>query len=246
MNTSISKNIKRLRQQVGLTQEQMAEKLFVTRQTVSLWENGKTQPDIQTLERMAECFGVELMTVLYGAEMPGNCENRREKLIRTGVVTIGVFLALTVLMQICQQYRHSETDFISRSSYVFRYLVGIYLFPVSMLICGFRIASLLNIQTKHKLRYKIMMVVSVVSVLVVWFARTMRMVVDSRNVSLILLDILNRLGDVYSYPWLFCLWGFCMGVGRNKIYVKGVVNTKKVRSKNDSKACRRRRPRRPE
>ena len=48
MNTSISKNIKRLRQQAGLTQEQMAEKLFVTRQTVSLWENSKTQPDIQT------------------------------------------------------------------------------------------------------------------------------------------------------------------------------------------------------
>ena len=35
MNTSISKNIKRLRQQTGMTQEQMAEKLFVTRQTVS-------------------------------------------------------------------------------------------------------------------------------------------------------------------------------------------------------------------
>ncbi|MBO4930012.1 MAG: helix-turn-helix transcriptional regulator [Clostridia bacterium] len=232
MNTSISKNIKRLRQQAGLTQEQMAEKLFVTRQTVSLWENGKTQPDIQTLERIAECFGVELMAVLYGANVSkGEEEQRKEALIRTGVVTIGVFLVLTVLMQICQQYRHSETDFISRSSYVFRYLVGIYLFPVSMLICGFRIASLLNIQTKHKLRYKIMMVVSVVSVLVVWSARIMRMVVDSRNVSLILLDILNRLGDVYSYPWLFCIWGICMEVGRNKIYVKGVVNTKKVRLK---------------
>ena len=50
MNTSIPKNIKRLRQQASLTQDQLAEKLFVTRQTVSLWENGKTQPDIETLE----------------------------------------------------------------------------------------------------------------------------------------------------------------------------------------------------
>ena len=70
MNTSISKNIKRLRQQAGMTQEQMAEKLFVTRQTVSLWENGKTQPDIQTLEHISECFDVDLMTVLYGAAAP--------------------------------------------------------------------------------------------------------------------------------------------------------------------------------
>ena len=117
MNTSISKNIKRLRQQAGLTQEQMAEKLFVTRQTVSLWENGKTQPDIQTLERIAECFRVELMTVLYGANVSkSEEEQRKEALIRTGVVTIGVFLVLTVLMQICQQYRHSEPEFISRSS----------------------------------------------------------------------------------------------------------------------------------
>lgn len=38
MNTSIPQNIKRLRQQNGLTQEQLAEKLFVTRQTVSLWD----------------------------------------------------------------------------------------------------------------------------------------------------------------------------------------------------------------
>ena len=232
MNTSISKNIKRLRQQAGLTQEQMAEKLFVTRQTVSLWENGKTQPDIQTLERIAECFGVELMTVLYGANVSkSEEEQRKEALIRTGVVTIGVFLVLTVLMQICQQYRHSETEFISRSSYALRYLIGIYIFPVSMLICGFRIASLLNIQTKHKLRYKIMMVVSVVSVLVVWSARIMRMVVDSRNVSLILLDILNRLGDVYSYPWIFCIWGICLGVGRTIIHENSAVNIKKARSK---------------
>ena len=59
MNTSIPKNIKRLRQQAGLTQEQLAEKLFVTRQTVSLWENGKTQPDIETLERIAACCTAE-------------------------------------------------------------------------------------------------------------------------------------------------------------------------------------------
>lgn len=35
-----------------LTQEQLAEKLYVTRQAVSRWENGKTQPDLQTLGRI--------------------------------------------------------------------------------------------------------------------------------------------------------------------------------------------------
>ena len=235
MNTSISKNIKRLRQQAGLTQEQMAEKLFVTRQTVSLWENGKTQPDIQTLERIAECFGVELMTVLYGAEMPGNCENRREKLIRTGAVTIAVFLVLTVFMQLCQHYRHSEVDFISRSSYLFRSLIGIYIFPVAMLLCGFKLANLLNIQEKKRFLYKIMAGFSAVSMVIVWLAHIIRAMVDSRNISLIAQFFLDQLSAVYDAPWIFCIWGICLGVGRTIIHENSAVNIKKARSKKDEK-----------
>jgi transcriptional regulator with XRE-family HTH domain len=40
-----------LRQKNGLTQDQMADKLFVTRQAVSRWENGETTPSIDTLKR---------------------------------------------------------------------------------------------------------------------------------------------------------------------------------------------------
>ena len=236
MNTSISKNIKRLRQQAGLTQEQMAEKLFVTRQTVSLWENGKTQPDIQTLERIAECFGVELMTVLYGNSLPkSEEEQRKEALIRTGAVTIAVFLVLTVFMQLCQHYRHSEVDFISRSSYLFRSLIGIYIFPVAMLLCGFKLANLLNIQEKKRFLYKIMAGFSAVSMVIVWLAHIIRAMVDSRNISLIAQFFLDQLSAVYDAPWIFCIWGICLGVGRTIIHENSAVNIKKARSKKDEK-----------
>lgn len=82
MNTSIPKNIKRLRQQAGLTQDQLAEKLFVTRQTVSLWENGRTQPDIQTLERIAEVFQVELTEVLYGTASAQSAKETQKQILR--------------------------------------------------------------------------------------------------------------------------------------------------------------------
>ena len=45
--------IKLLRAEKGITQEQLAEQLHVTRQAVSSWETGKTQPDIETLPRIA-------------------------------------------------------------------------------------------------------------------------------------------------------------------------------------------------
>ncbi len=49
----VGKNIKKVREEKGLTQEALAEKLNVTRQAVSNWENEKTQPDIGMLQKIA-------------------------------------------------------------------------------------------------------------------------------------------------------------------------------------------------
>ena len=57
---SVAKHIRRLRTEQHMTQEDLAEKLFVTRQTVSAWETGKAQPDLETLERIAVVLGVDL------------------------------------------------------------------------------------------------------------------------------------------------------------------------------------------
>lgn len=60
--------IKLLRTEKGINQEQLAEQLHVTRQAVSNWETGKTQPDIETLTQMAEYFGVSVEQLIYGKE----------------------------------------------------------------------------------------------------------------------------------------------------------------------------------
>lgn len=60
--------IKLFRTEKGMNQEQLAEWLHVTRQAVSNWETGKTQPDIETLTQLAECFGVSVEQLIYGKE----------------------------------------------------------------------------------------------------------------------------------------------------------------------------------
>ena len=64
--TKVAKTIKRLRVQNNLTQEALAEKLHVTRQTVSGWENNRTQPDVETLDLLATVFNVEIEELIYG------------------------------------------------------------------------------------------------------------------------------------------------------------------------------------
>ena len=60
MNTVFSNNLKRLRQQKNLTQEQAAEKLGVTAQTVSRWECGTTLPDVMLLPNVAKLYCVTI------------------------------------------------------------------------------------------------------------------------------------------------------------------------------------------
>lgn len=53
-----------LRKTHGLTQEEMAGKLLVTRQAVSRWENGETLPSIDTLKIISDTFNMPLATLL--------------------------------------------------------------------------------------------------------------------------------------------------------------------------------------
>lgn len=53
-----------LRTKSGLSQDELAEKVFVTRQAVSRWENGETVPNTETLKRLSELFNVSINTLL--------------------------------------------------------------------------------------------------------------------------------------------------------------------------------------
>ena len=56
----IGENIKKLRASKGWTQKELAEKLFVTAQAVSRWENNEVEPSATTLYEMSKIFEVSI------------------------------------------------------------------------------------------------------------------------------------------------------------------------------------------
>lgn len=64
MNGIFGQTLRKLRKDRGMTQEQLAQRLHVTRQTVSYWENGRTQPDYGMLARIAAELGVPVAALL--------------------------------------------------------------------------------------------------------------------------------------------------------------------------------------
>lgn len=66
---TISEKIQRYRKSAGLSQEELAKSLLVSRQTISLWENGQTLPTIDNLIRLREIFGVSLDDMLCADEI---------------------------------------------------------------------------------------------------------------------------------------------------------------------------------
>ena len=67
----IAKNLKRLRLEKGLTQEELAGRMGVTGQAVSKWERDESYPDITLLPGLANCFDVTVDELLGMAEIKG-------------------------------------------------------------------------------------------------------------------------------------------------------------------------------
>lgn len=82
----ISNFIKEKRKELNLTQEELAEKLFVTEKAVSRWETGRGTPDISLLIPLSKALKVEISEILNGEENKKN-KNDIEKLIEYNELT---------------------------------------------------------------------------------------------------------------------------------------------------------------
>lgn len=93
----IGKNIKTLRIQKKLTQDELAEQLFITRQTVSNYEIGKSKPDIEMLVKIAEVLNTDIHQLIYGPEPSIEAAKKRRLLI--GIAVTAVLGLLYLLLQ---------------------------------------------------------------------------------------------------------------------------------------------------
>lgn len=90
--------LQELRKQKGLTQDQLAEKLYVSRTAVSKWESGRGYPNIESLKAISKCFGVTVDELLSGEELLTVAEeDTRQKQCRSRGLVFGL-LDISVLL----------------------------------------------------------------------------------------------------------------------------------------------------
>lgn len=96
--------LKQLREEKGMTQQTVAEKLYVTRQAVSRWECGARYPDLLTAKKIAQILDVSVDEMLSGEELKQNVEKEPvlakpvQNIIQTVLYTIAAvaFLLMSI------------------------------------------------------------------------------------------------------------------------------------------------------
>ena len=105
----IADKIKNARIQKGYTQEQVAENLLVSRQTISNWENGKSLPDIISIIKMSELYELSLDEMMKGdkallkkVERDVGAVKAEKKLIKFAWISIVIAIILMILGEIIE------------------------------------------------------------------------------------------------------------------------------------------------
>nr|WP_317377277.1 helix-turn-helix transcriptional regulator [uncultured Faecalimonas sp.] len=99
----IGKKLKEARMAAGLTQEKVADEIFVSRQTISNWKNEKSYPDIMSVIRLSDLYQVSLDQLLKGDEQmlehleeSTNIVSSNKKLILVTTVNLFVMILLII------------------------------------------------------------------------------------------------------------------------------------------------------
>ena len=92
---SFSKNLRQFRNAAGMTQDDLAQKLNISRQAISAWERGCTEPDIQTLMMLAQILNVDANELLFGRK--ANNESTMNK-ADWNIIAISSAVTLIILL----------------------------------------------------------------------------------------------------------------------------------------------------
>lgn len=151
--SDIAKNIKSLRKKNKISQEELAGKLYVTRQTISNYENGKSNPDIETLQQLAEVFGTDIDSMIYG---------ERKRVSNKYIIQTSVLLAISSILVVMLYMfidRVNSTPYMSSGKHVIELIEVIHaispLLPVGLFAIGvFVVRLIIQIAAGKPLEFK--------------------------------------------------------------------------------------------
>lgn len=87
-----------LRKQKGLSQEELANRLNVSRQTVSKWEIGDSTPDMEKLMAISDLFEISLDELVLGKEKVWTSENKKKA--KKGLKIAGIIVGVLAIIDI--------------------------------------------------------------------------------------------------------------------------------------------------
>ena len=206
----IGRNIREQRMKKGLSQEELAERLYVTRQTISNYETGRSNPDVEMLTRLAEALDTDIQLLIYG-----ETKKRDMKQIRTAVVSLAVILLLYVIFQKIAGYEEMavRTRFEMPGISLFMRLTG---YPVLFLWAGSAATSLIMALTGGTVPFSVRKSIVHKAVLVPFVGGLLFMAPFS--ISFIAIKIWSW-ADVLLYPEkTMRSYGFSFGLVLNRIY----------------------------
>ncbi len=138
----IGKNIKKARSEKGYTQEQLAQKLCVTRNTISNYETGHSNPDIEMLQLLAEALKTDPNTLIYGEKKEQSADQTWRKEILKRVIWLVIAGLMMVISSSLIRYGNDLTkDTFIVPSWV--WWLGLVSYPAAYVIIGKQIMALL-------------------------------------------------------------------------------------------------------
>ena len=148
-----NEKLQELRKQRGLTQEELAEKLYVSRTAISKWESGRGYPNIESLKAIAKFFEVTVDELLSTDEILTIAEEDNKRKEKHFCDLIYGLLDLSIIMLLFLPFFAEKADGIIRSvslidlDSVQPYLkIAYFAVVISMIIMGILILALQNYQ----------------------------------------------------------------------------------------------------
>lgn len=169
-----NEKLQELRKARGLTQEELAEALFVSRTAISKWESGRGYPSIDSLKQIANYFSISIDELLSGERLITIAENEnRTNLKNMGNMLFGVVDIFSFIMIILPLYPNKIDDYIY-SVNLFNYtqtavfnLVIMWSFYLALILIGISkiLLTQLNIEKGQKVITNISLVFGILAVL---------------------------------------------------------------------------------
>ena len=169
-----NEKLQELRKSRGLTQEELAEALFVSRTAISKWESGRGYPNIDSLKQISNYFSISIDELLSGEKLITIAENEnRTNLKNMGNMLFGIVDVFSFIMIILPLYPNQIDNYIY-SVNLFHYtqtavfnLVIMWSFYVALMVVGIGkvLLTQFNIEKGQKLVTNISLVLGVLTVL---------------------------------------------------------------------------------